>query len=123
MMGQGHCPSYKQGWGNKISVDEAEALKRECETGYEWRQGSMSSALLKRGPILPDTVNFFYSIVMDSEVINYSSFEEWARDTGMDPDSRKGEKIYQECLKTALAMNRCIGSEGLTRLQDAYQDS
>lgn len=113
--GIGHCPSYKQG---RLSVDEAEAITRETETGKPARIYRTAG-----GPkILPDTLDVIHSLVSDADVLNYSTFEDWASDTGYDTDSRKAEAIYRECLKLALALRNGLGDEGLKRLQDAAQD-
>ena len=72
--------------------------------------------------ILPDPLDVLYSIVSDSDVLNYSTFEDWAENLGYDPDSRRAESTYRECLKHAIALRVAIGSDGLDRLQAAFQD-
>jgi hypothetical protein len=59
---------------------------------------------------------------MDSDVFNYSSFEEWASTFGYDADSRKGESIYRTCLDIALKLRNAIGEDGLQKLREACQD-
>lgn len=113
MFGCSHCPSYKQG---KISIDTNNAIKSECETGRN------ANIYMRDRSIIPDTVDFFYCISSDCDVLNYSSFEDWADCFGYETDSRKAEKIYQECLKHALVMRNAITDKGLQKLAEAFQD-
>jgi hypothetical protein len=90
----------------------------ETEHGTEYR-----GSVVGRGkPILPDTLDVIYSLVTDADVLNHSSFEDWASEFGYDTDSRKAETIYRECLSTALALRNGIGEDGLRKLQEAAQD-
>lgn len=114
-MGIGHSPAYKKcknDWCGRYAVDEVNEITREAESG--------KTRMLKE--ILPEAVDFFYCIVSDCDVVNYSSFEDWASNFGYEEDSRKAEKIYNECLKTSLKFKSAIGFEGLEKLQEAFQD-
>lgn len=116
--GVAHCPSYKQ--GNSVAVILA---NHECETGrkakFDWTgkpyspQGAM---------ILPDAVDVFYSLTMDSGVLDYAGFEDWASEYGYDTDSRQAENVYHACLEIALKLRADIGGSGLETLKTAYQD-
>ena len=72
-------------------------------------------------PILPDTADVIYSLVMDSDVLNHGSFEDWAGYAGYDTDSRAAEKIYKACLEIALKMSTMIGDIGMAKLRDACE--
>lgn len=118
--GIGHCLSYKQKFGGRFSLDEADAIKFECENGrmqtnLRRLKGGMST------PILSD-VDVIYSLVSDSDVLNYSTYEEWAGNFGYDTDSRKGEAIYRACLEIALKLRNCLGESVLAELREAFQD-
>lgn len=76
----------------------------------------------KTVPILPDPVDVIYSLVMDSSVLDHATFESWAGDFGYDPDSRKGESIYRQCLEIALSLRAAVGDSGLQTLAEAFQD-
>jgi hypothetical protein len=120
--GCGHCPSYKRAKSPfKQTVDEFDAIKRECETGREARIGS-EYWQWKGKPILPKQLDVIHSLISDSDVLNYSTYEDWASNLGYDPDSRKGEAIYRACLEIALKMRNAIGDDGMTKLQEAFQD-
>jgi hypothetical protein len=120
MAGCGHAPSYKQG---KQSYDDRQLIKAECETGYActqmWAMGHIQP--MKNKPILPDAADVIYSLLMDSEVLQYSSFEEWAGEFGYDQDSRSAEETYKACLKIALQFNR-LGESAISELREVFQD-
>jgi hypothetical protein len=120
MAGSAHAPGYKQG---KQTWDDAQLIKKECETGFAcvhmWSMGHIQEN--KKKPILPDREDVIYSLLMDSEVLDYTDYEDWAGCFGYDPDSRSGEKIYQACMKIALQL-RTIGESVLSELREACQD-
>lgn len=115
--GCGHAPSYKQGSYN--TIDGRDAVKWECENGYKLFQDSVFK--MKQNPILPNAQDVIYSLLTDSEVLDYATFEDWADSFGYDPDSRSHEKIYNACLKIALQFRR-IGESAMAELREAYQD-
>lgn len=112
-MGIGHCPSYVQSWTGKMSMDEAEAIKRECETGRNQKT---------RGEIKLDPVDFMYSIVSDADAIDAGGFEDWCSNLGYDTDSRKAEEIYKICVDYGLKLRSALGEAALTKLKEAFQD-
>ena len=70
----------------------------------------------------PDIKDVLYSLILDSNVLNYPEFEEWASDCGYETDSRKAESIYRDCLKNALKMRGSLGESLLAQLSEAFQD-
>lgn len=126
MAGMGHCSFYSKVNPMRLLVWQMDAIKLECETGFPVIKAKIDSALRmamqdKKNPILPDSLDVIHSLLLDSEVIEYSSFESWAGDFGYDPDSRKDEHIYNSCLKIALQF-RQIGESVISELREAYQD-
>ena len=120
MQGIGHIRGYKFQF-NKVSMDEFEGLKRVCETGLPVRvHASPPHQFYKVTP--PTREDFIYSLIMDAGVLDYTSFEEWAVCIGYNPDSRKDEKVYRECLKIALALRVNLGGSNLEALREAFQD-
>ena len=116
--GVGHCPSYKQG---RLSVAESECIRAECEKG---RAHFFTGNPLPRPhtpPILPDLADVLRSLLSDAEAIDFDSFEEWALAFGFDPDSRKAEAIYRQCLEIGLKMRNALGEDGLAELLEACQ--
>ncbi len=119
--GCGHAPSYKQSF-KRDYLNESKVL-RECETGLKSQYAPLSDTVIsnRSKPILPDPRDVIYSLLMDSEVLDYDGFESWADSFGYDQDSRRAEKMYQACMKIALQMNR-LGSSVIEELREAYQD-
>ena len=109
MAGMAHCPSFKM---FRTTVDELEAIKRECQTG--------KTKFFK--DIKPNLTGFISSICSDAETINYPDYESWARDVGYDPDSRTGEAIYRQCLEIALKLRNAIGEDGIEKLKEACKN-
>lgn len=128
-MGCGHAPSYSQG---RQSVDQAEAIKRECETGLSrnavYNRKLPALPLGQDGPsnrpraIRPNPADVMHSLVMDSLVLDAGDFEEWASELGYDTDSRSAEKTYRACLDIALKLRGGISESGLQQLREAFQE-
>lgn len=123
MAGSGHCPSYKQQHFGTGSYLQNEAVKWECEYGKPARvlANTNIAALLGSKPLQPDMADVLYSLVSDADVLDISSFEEWASDLGYDTDSRQAEKTYRACLDIALKLRNGLSEEGLRRLREACQ--
>lgn len=116
--GAAHCPSYKQ--GNSVAIMLA---NHECETGRKAKVYLTGKPYSPNGAtILPDPVDVFHSLSMDSNVLDAGGFENWASDLGFDPDSRNAESIYRACLDNALKLRAAIGESGMTELQSAFED-
>lgn len=119
MSGCGQAPSYKP----RQSVDGAEAVKWECEHGYKALPMSSTGSFAKTGnPLMPETSDVVYSLIQDSDVLDYDSFEAWATNIGYDVDSRAAEKTYQACLVIALKLRNGLGENNLTKLREASQN-
>lgn len=57
----------------------------------------------------PTAYDVLCSLVMDACSIEDSrGFEDWASNLGYDPDSRKAEKIYQQCEQEARKFNHFV---------------
>lgn len=122
--GMAHCPAYKKikpmnQWG-RFTLDDMELIKFECERGQKAHRNI--DHISGNGKIEPDTADVIHSLVLDSDVVNAGSFEEWAGDLGYDCDSIKHKKIYKACLKIGLKLLQAVGTEGMRKLQEAGQD-
>lgn len=117
MQGIGHIPGFKH--ASRLSVDDADAIKKTCETGRIHKPG-----FTKLGDKLPPPTmdDVLFSLLMDSSAMDYATYEEWANEMGYEQDSRKGEAIYHQCLKIALKLRAIIGNDNLEALREAYQD-
>jgi hypothetical protein len=56
----------------------------------------------------PSVVDVLSSLLMDGDVLDYAGFEDWASNFGYDEDSRKAEKIYRDCIETALKLKAAL---------------
>jgi hypothetical protein len=110
----GHCKNKVRVLG-RPTIFEANLIIAECE-GQAICEGGITRV---SPPKMHDVV---HSIVLDSDVIEYGSFEQWASDFGYDPDSRKAEAIYKACLAHALKLRLAIGDAGIAQLREAFQD-
>lgn len=117
--GIAHCPSYKQ--MARWTLDYSRAIEFETDTGHSAKQG-FGSTIAKGKPLLPDSCDVVWSLVLDSDVLNYSRFEDWADNLGFDPDSRKAESIYRACLEIALSLRNGLGESVFSELQTAGED-
>jgi len=71
----------------------------------------------------PQIADVTHSLLMDgSPYFDSESFEEWASNFGYDTDSRKAEKMYQECMETGRKLNRAFTAKELETLREAAQD-
>jgi hypothetical protein len=101
----------------------------ECESGFPmeldpYGRGPLNT--FKRKPkgeaIQPDPLDVVYSLISDSNVLDYGGFEGWAAEYGYDTDSRSAESTYRACLEIALQLRAAIGEAGIASLQTAFQD-
>lgn len=125
MQGIGHLPkdsfyANNPHLQNKLITEEE--IKNIRETGKYSVGGKNVSYCLQKALPAPALKDVLYSLIMDSDVLNYTGFEDWAGNFGYDTDSRKGEKLYQDCLAIALKLKALLGNETIEALQAAFQD-
>lgn len=121
--GIAHCPAYKQNLVKADKYANERLIKHETERGTAGRYMFSVDRVSDGGkPILPDPVDVFYSLSLDSEVLDYATFEEWADNFGYEADSRSAERIYRACLEIALKLRAGLGDVGLATLREAAQD-
>ena len=73
--------------------------------------------LAKGQSIKPQPQDVLNCLLLDADVLNYASFEDWADSFGYDPDSIKALNTYNQCLKTALVLNAHCDLQALRELQ------
>ncbi len=108
--GIGHLKRHKQGMDFR-TVDERQSLSTCLHNG---RSGMFSVV----PPSMDDVIQCLLS---DAEAIDFATFEEWAGNFGFDTDSREGERAYNACLKTGLALRQMFGESGLQKLNRVVQ--
>ena len=116
--GIGHAPSYRnhdiRRDGGLFSVLHAERLEYEVRTGRQyWDQ---------RTPIDPVRDEVWASVCRDADVLDYGRFEDWAEETGYDPDSRSAELTYRACWDIAAPLRRALGPDTMTTLRRLAAD-
>lgn len=122
MQGSAHTPAYQKPstFPNSQKVDRHTTDRRiheECETGQVTNRYYGHTTRINLAP--PLTKDVMQSLLLDADVLNYAGFEAWATEFGYDPDSIKAQKIYQECLATALKLNAYFN---IAELQKEYAD-
>jgi len=128
--GIGHVIGYRPNLAIKSSrtiyeQEEYEMWRKTCETGILYWIGPSRTVYAvgkpnKQPP--PKLIDVLYALVMDSDVVSYSTFEDWAESMGYDADSRKAEKIYHACLENFTKLRSVIGGLTIDKLQELYQD-
>lgn len=120
---EGHTQAYKapvKHLGHRSCIMRDDAIREECESGMYPR--TYASRFYNKSPHTVDIVEVMHSVAVESAVLDHDSFESWAVEYGYDTDSREAEKIYNSCLKTALAFRAALGSDGLEKLFFLYRD-
>jgi hypothetical protein len=121
--GMAHCPFYKAGKASfRMTIWERERIMQECEKGFAIdAERSQSMIYLTKVKINPDSHDVIYSLLMDAEVLDFDGYEDWAGNFGYDEDSRKGEAVYNACMKIAMQFRK-IGESVIAELREVYQD-
>lgn len=107
-----------------MARDLAKLIKWECENGYAGRKMPSLSFIYKRRDMKlePRLADVLHGLILDSSVLNYSSFEDWAADMGGDKDSRQAEATYRACLDIGLKFRNGLGEAAMTELSEACQE-
>lgn len=117
MQGIGHLPGYDKLKGPKTTIHNDNLINNACETGRKL----VDHDYLKGTPIdKPKIEDILYSLLMDSVAIDVD-FEDWAGNFGYETDSRKAEKIYNDCVKIGLKMRKLFGGK-LEALRNEFID-
>lgn len=133
--GIGHAPSYSKKFsaaldkkrftssGNATIPLRDRLVSVEAETGRVAEfDGGLWGIPTKRKLSEPDIKDVLCSLIVDADVLDYATFEEWADCFGYDSDSRSAEKIYKLCLDTALQLRAGLGDGTLRELADLFRD-
>lgn len=60
----------------------------------------------------PTAANVLYCLISDTRSVeNSNGFEDWAVSLGYDPDSRKAEKIYNDCVGSSTKVRKLLGKD------------
>lgn len=59
----------------------------------------------------PDAASVLRALALDASSVETRNFEEWAREYGYDPDSRKADNLYRACQKEARKLRKFLGED------------
>lgn len=125
MQGIGHLPGYKQLWG-RPSYDERQEQKARIEWGAEkgrhCRMGLGGHAYGGAPLPQPAAAEVLHCLLLDASVLDYRTFEEWAREFGYGEDSRKAEAIYKACIAQAVGLRAILSDDEQAHLRELLQD-
>lgn len=120
MAGIAHCPSYNDkdfGRPGYMSINRDNALVEETEKGRA--VGHITG--MSGSTISPEIPSVIACLCSDADIIDTSSFEDWAANWGYDTDSRAAEATYRACLDTALKLRNGLGDAGFAALRTACE--
>lgn len=101
-----------------------EMIRQACETGIvhtNWAQDRTYLHKTIKQP-KPKLADILYALVMESDVLNCSGFEDWATNYGYNTDSREAERTYRQYLEQSLQLRNLIGQSKFDELITAFQD-
>lgn len=98
-----------------LCVDDADIIKKELAHGIDCGCPPRGHAWGR--VLLPKLTDVMGCLLMDSEVVEYRDFAEWADELGFNSDSIKDREVYESCLKTSLWLMRVIGQDNLRYLR------
>jgi len=131
MKGCGHIPLKTLSNNDHKSVVEREKnqlIKYCCENGkfpHAFRYSNIKPKNIIGKPVkfpIPTVDEVLYSLYIDSDVLNYRSFSEWAESFGYDDDSIKAREIYDACQKIAVVFDSMFSKQQKEELQELLQD-
>lgn len=73
-------------------------------------------------PTAPQLPEVLPCLQLDSNVLQYGNFEQWADDLGYDQNSRSAEKIYNQCLKNTLQFRAFLGETVFNELLNCEEE-
>ena len=60
----------------------------------------------------PTAADVLHCLISDAQSVGFSNgFEDWATSFGYDPDSRKAEKTYSDCVDSAVKVRKFLGKD------------
>lgn len=106
--------SYYTGLGLRKSKHPMPNLKNSHLSPREWKAQNEK-------PVPPRAGEVLHSLLLDGDAIN-QSFNDWCDNFGVDPDSMKQFKMYQECCETGAQLRKLFSHEFQSQLQELTQE-
>jgi hypothetical protein len=126
--------SYRQGIGHlpedlrpksweRVTIHQAQRIAWALKTGRnpDRRADHFHTGTPSKPLAPPDIADVVSSLVMDASAADYSSFAEWARDMGGNPDSIKELETFNACQRIALDLLRVFGPQTMEAIKEPAQ--
>lgn len=99
---------------NMIEDKKWPATHYRCEISCGTRRMTTYFSMGMAHTKAPDVESVLDCLASDASSVSHDeTFEQWADNLGYDTDSRKAEKIYKACVKTARQLRRLMKTENL----------
>lgn len=95
--------------------------RQTFSTPYRMGTGLAYRGRMRVFHLPPSPATVLHSLISDASAAD-STFEDWAADMGLNPDSRKALAMYLACQETAASLRRLFGSAILEMLSAAVRD-
>lgn len=110
--GIGHLKGYRQG---ERSANYGDSVRTACRTGHSPRMAKFRVAAVE-----PKLADVLHCLLVASDVLDYSRFEDWAAEFGYDSDSRTAERTYQQCLQQSLQFRQLYSDSERETLRHVF---
>ncbi len=119
-----HDPKGKLVWANAKPWNPLSASLKDRKMALggnnsiyhtELRETLLKEARKAYKPTITDVVS---SLAMDCGVLDCGCFEDWCSEYGYDTDSRKAERIYNQCKDNTLQMLQVFGTDTLNQIRE-----
>jgi len=101
------CGKHSQYQGKTVARAEAEQSMVEVGKIPLYANVISSGHTIDKPPLK----NIVHALLIDSEAIDFASFEDWAECFGYSADSIKAKSCYDDCLAIALKMRAMFGDK------------
>lgn len=115
--GIGHLPFFNQP-SNHVTLYKLEFINWALTTGKAVAWVKPNYVKTDRPLTPPDASDVVGSLILDASAADYATFEQWASDTGYNPDSRKDHAIWEAYRSIALDLNRVFGAGVVEALRE-----
>jgi len=105
-----------------------EEVKNAVNHGWHFtlkiNDGKVRKTIMKSNNFPNPTIKeVLYSLTLDSNALDYQTYEEWASDLGYEQDSRKGEKIFNTIKENSVNLLKILnGRDNLQKLKDIFEE-
>lgn len=118
--GIGHLDKF---YSNRNKHDTIECIKQSMLTGKLYRKTLTIGLIYQKQKDVPQPAiaDVLYCVTLDSSAL-FETFSDWCNEYGYSNDSIAAKTTYDACCDNARKLLSIVGTDGLTRLQTAFQD-